>query len=138
MTIPALLAAAALSLLAAQPAAAQDDDFRDIPFVVTELRGNPPVDGITQTATFGSNGTISGEGGCNGFSAGFIVMSEAIMVQPARSTRKACEPAIMEAEKRMLDALSVVVEVEYDADAGTLVLKGADRRAVMRLARQDG
>ena len=138
MTIPALLAAAAVSLLAALPAAAQDDDFRDIPFVVTELRGNPAVDGITQTATFGSNGTVSGHGGCNNFSAGFIEMSEAIMVQPARSTRMACEQATMDAEQRMLDALSVVVTVEYDADAGTLVLSGADRRPVLRLSRQDG
>lgn len=139
MTIPARLAAALLALVPFAPAAAQPaDDFRSIPFVVTELRGEPASPDITQTVTFEETGSVTGNTGCNSFSAAYIVMSEAIMVQPARTTRMACAPAAMEAEQRLLDALSVVASVDFDSEAGTLVLKGVDRRVVMRLQREDG
>lgn len=128
---------AALSCLAAlggAPALAQGDapPF-GIEFTVSELRDDAVPEGVTQTMLLGSDGTVSGNSGCNTYSAGYATMGSAIMIQPARVTRMACPEEQMKAEQRFFALLTVVVSFEYDAETQTLALNGVSGPPVMRL-----
>jgi heat shock protein HslJ len=128
------------SVVTTSSALAQDDAF---PFADTELTlvsaaaGQVPA-GITVTATFGSDGQVTGRAGCNDYFGPYTIDGEAISVGPLASTRMACEDAVMAVENAYLGALGSAAtwaatsaaltlvtadggELVYSADAGTTV-----------------
>jgi len=70
------------------------------------------------TAVFGEDGTLSGNAGCNDYSAGFEVDGESIAIGPAVATRKMCaEPeGVMEQEAQYLAALGMAQVYTIEGD----------------------
>lgn len=133
-----LAAAAAGLLVGIAPSVALSDDVpHDVPFEVSELNRRPLPDGVSQTLTFASGGSIEGNAGCNTFTAGYAAVGSAIIVQPARVTRMACPEPQMKAEQRFFTLLMSVTSLDYDAGEGVLLLESASGRPVIRLTRQE-
>ena len=63
--------------------------------------------GTTLTASFGEDGTITGNSGCNDYSGPYKITGDQIGIGPLSSTKKACgDPAgVMEQEAQYLSAL---------------------------------
>jgi heat shock protein HslJ len=90
---------------------------------VTTLAGQDPLDDHPITIEFDTEGNIAGDGSCNRFGGTCAIEGDTIKVGPLRSTRRACEPEIMEQEHKFLALLGAVTAWEIGAD-GTLVLRG--------------
>ena len=82
------------------------------------------LDGVTVSATFNSDGTVNGIGGCNTFTTSFETDDESITIQPAASTMMACDQPIMDQEFAFLQALKQAAE--YETGMSTLTLRSAD------------
>ena len=57
------------------------------------------------TAVFSADGKVSGSSGCNTYSGSYQVDGNKIKIGPLATTRKMCEPAVMEQETQYLKAL---------------------------------
>ena len=88
----------------------------------------PSQPGVTTTALFSVDGTVSGSAGCNQYSAGFTVQDGQISVTTPTSTMMACETG-MEQEYTYLTALEnaetysilgATLEITYGGGAGVL------------------
>ena len=90
---------------------------------VTTLAGQTPLADHPITLEFDNEGNIAGDGSCNRFGGTCAIEGNTIKVGPLRSTRRACEPEIMQQEQKFLVLLGAVTAWESDAD-GTLVLRG--------------
>jgi heat shock protein HslJ len=79
--------------------------------------------GSNVTAEFGSDGTLSGNSGCNTYSGAYTVTGSQITIGPLASTRMACaDPAgIMEQETQFLAALQTAAT--YKIESTTLELR---------------
>ena len=80
--------------------------------------------GTDLTANFGADGNLTGNGGCNTYSATYKVDGDKISIGPAVSTKKACEQAVMDQETQYLTALSTAAT--YRIDGSKLELRTAD------------
>lgn len=74
------------------------------------------------TATFGTDGQVSGTGGCNQYSGTFTVgETNALTIGPIAATEMACaEPDLNEIESNYFAALPLVASYEVEADRLTL------------------
>jgi len=81
---------------------------------------------ITITASFGKDGTLSGNSGCNDYNGPYTVNGNQIKIGPLASTMKACsEPeGIMEQESQYLTALQSAAT--YAIEGSVLELRTAD------------
>jgi heat shock protein HslJ len=82
--------------------------------------------GSNITAEFGSDGTLSGNSGCNTYSGTYTVTGKKITISPLASTRMACSnPAgVMEQETQFLTALQTAAT--YNIENATLELRTKD------------
>ena len=80
--------------------------------------------GTDLTANFGADGQLTGNGGCNTYSASYKIDGDKITIGPAVSTKKACEQAVMDQEQQYLAALSTAAT--YRIDGSKLELRTAD------------
>ena len=66
------------------------------------------IDGSEITATFGSDGLLSGSAGCNHYRAAYITEGSSITIQAPAATRKACSSpeGVMRQESEYLKALT--------------------------------
>ncbi|MET9555239.1 META domain-containing protein [Streptomyces sp. NPDC006645] len=76
------------------------------------------------TLTFAKDGTVSGNLGCNGFSASAKVSSSTITFGPLKSTRKLCPEPGMSVEQELTKVLKG--QVTYEVHHRELTLKTAD------------
>ena len=88
----------------------------------------------TVTATFDSNGALSGFAGCNNYGASYTATATAIDIGPGRSTRKFCaQPeGVMAQETAYLQALEMA-EV-FTIEGNTLILSTAAGATVARFS----
>ncbi|WP_286786309.1 MULTISPECIES: META domain-containing protein [Pseudomonas] len=68
----------------------------------------PLIDRSHLTMTFGADGRAYGHAGCNHWFAQYTLKGEQLGFDFPGSTRKSCAPALMEQERRFLDALGTV------------------------------
>lgn len=95
-------------LLVGAPALAQTPEpvqVLDVAWTLTRLDGErvpaePPV-----TATFESDGSLTGSGGCNDYSATWTSDGSSLTVSDLQATRKACSDAIDAQERRYFELL---------------------------------
>ena len=92
---------------------------------VTTYAGQTPLADHPITFEFDTEGNIAGDGSCNRFGGTCAVEGNTIKVGPLRSTRRACEPEIMQQEHKFLALLGSVTTWKIDSD-GTLVLVGEE------------
>jgi heat shock protein HslJ len=82
--------------------------------------------GTSLTADFGSNGSLSGNSGCNSYSGAYKLNGSQITVGPLASTKKFCnDPAgVMDQESQYLAALQSAAS--YMVEGNTLELRTQD------------
>lgn len=76
------------------------------------------------TTNFGTDGDVSGAGGCNPYFGPYKTQASLIQIGPLASTRRACPEAIMDQENLFLIALQSAAKYEIDDDM--LELRRAD------------
>ncbi len=76
-------------------------------WTVTELEGQEPLPDTTLTATFGEDGTLSGNSGCNSFTTSYEIDGSKITVsEQIATTMMMCEEAVMDQEQAYVMALA--------------------------------
>ena len=87
------------------------------------------IDGSEITATFGTDGVLSGSAGCNHYRAAYVAKDSSMTIQTPTSTRKACtQPnGVMQQEREYLKALTTAAtytlqgnQLELRTDQGAL------------------
>ena len=77
--------------------------------------------GSKTTAVFGSNGKLSGSGGCNEYSAGYTTpASNGITITQPTSTMMACAEPVMQQETQYFSLLPTAAKYEISGDQLTL------------------
>lgn len=84
------------------------------------------VDASMITLDFGPGGRLAGRGGCNRYTASYDLGGEGLSIGPAATTMMACPPALMEQERRFLDALSRVSRFDIAPDGALLLMDGGN------------
>ena len=92
---------------------------------VTTYAGQAPLADHPITFEFDTEGNIAGDASCNRFGGTCTIEGNTIKVGPLRSTRRACEPEIMQQEHKFLALLGSVTTWQIDSD-GVLVLIGEE------------
>ncbi|MEN3952484.1 META domain-containing protein [Iodidimonas sp. SYSU 1G8] len=90
------------------------------------------IDRSHMTLTLGPDGRASGDTGCNRFGGPYNLSGAALSFGDMMSTRRGCAPALMEQERRYLDALKGVSSWSLRPD-GALLLQGAGGPILYRL-----
>lgn len=67
---------------------------------------------------------ISGSGGCNQYSAAYRVEGDRMIIEPLRSTRRACDGPVMEQETKFFTALQSAHHVTRGSDDSLTVAYG--------------
>lgn len=75
------------------------------------------------TAVFGDDGTLTGSGGCNTYSATYTSGSGEIAIGPVAATKKACPDEVMTMEQQYFAALAA--STAYVIEGTTLTLRDA-------------
>ena len=81
---------------------------QDHSYVVEWIGERPLMDYAHLTVTLGADGRAYGNGGCNHWFAPYTLDGNTLSFGKIGSTRKLCAPALMEQEKRFLQALEGV------------------------------
>jgi heat shock protein HslJ len=99
---------------------------------VITFAGQTPLADHPITMEFDTEGNIAGDGSCNRFGGSCKIEGDKIEVGPLRSTRRACEPEIMQQEQKFLALLGAIAAWSIEGDE--LVLTGSEGQ--IRAARQ--
>lgn len=82
------------------------------------------------TFEFDNEGNIAGDGSCNRFGGSCKIEGDKIEVGPLRSTRRACEPDIMQQEHKFLALLGAAATWAMDGDELVLTAPEGEIRAI--------
>lgn len=128
-------AVAGLALMAFLPASAQD---RSLPFDLIgkwkaeEIQGVASQSGTDSILEIEEAGTVAGNGGCNTIFGQIRQGGGVLKIGPLAVTRKACAPAIMDQERKFVEAINAAVD--YRGERGSLTLLNAKSEPVLRLS----
>ncbi|MFD1197549.1 META domain-containing protein [Brucella gallinifaecis] len=89
-------------------------------WLAEDIQGGGVVDTAQTTLLVDSDGSVSGSGGCNRFMSKATISGSNISFGEIGSTYMQCPPALMNQERKFLDALGKTRS--YKLDAGKLVL----------------
>jgi heat shock protein HslJ len=98
-------------------------------WTVVEIVGAPLVAGSKVTLDFAPDGRLSGHSSCNRFTSAYTLSGEGLAISEAAGTRMMCEAALMDQERRFIDALGAVQNFSIAAD-GALLLNTGDGRTI--------
>jgi len=98
-------------------------------WTVVEIGGAPVIAGSKVTLDFAPDGRLSGHSSCNRFTSAYTLSGEGLAISKAAGTRMMCEAALMDQERRFIDALGSVQNFSIAAD-GALLLNTGDGRTV--------
>ncbi|HEY8352058.1 MAG TPA: META domain-containing protein [Sphingomonadales bacterium] len=101
-------------------------------WIASLVEGSAADPKAQQTLTFAASGQVNGRAGCNFLAGQAKFRGEKLELGPLVTTRRACAPEIMEAERRFLDVLGRVVAWRLAGD--DLELLDAAGAAVVTLA----
>ena len=101
---------------------------------VNTFAGQSPLTEHPITFEFDAEGNIAGDASCNRFGGSCQIEGDKIKVGRLRSTRRACEPDVMEQEYKFLALLGAAATWSLDGDK--LVLTSPDGE--IRAERQSG
>lgn len=83
-------------------------------WVVREIGGRPVAGKAPLTLGIAPDGSVSGSGGCNGFTGTADVDGDSITFPPFAATEKMCPPAVMIPEQEFLGALAATTSFRLD------------------------
>lgn len=98
------------------------------PWLVEDVNGGGVIDNARLEMTFG-DGRVMGKAGCNSFGGGWQQDGASLKLGPLMATRKACAPALMTLEAKLLGAVEAATKVSFDA-TGAATLTAPDGRRV--------
>ena len=96
---------------------------------VTSFAGQTPLAEHPITFEFDTEGNIAGDASCNRFGGNCMIDGNTIKIGPLRSTRRACEPDIMQQEQKFLALLSAATAWSMDGDDLVLTAPDGEIRA---------
>jgi heat shock protein HslJ len=99
---------------------------------VTSLSGTSPLADHPITFAIDDEGNINGDASCNRFGGAWQFGEGTVEVGPLRTTRRACEPVIMQQERKFLALLGTIAAWSIEGDE--LVLTGSEGQ--IRASRQ--
>jgi heat shock protein HslJ len=108
-------------------------DLEGTAWTLVSLNGNDVIEGTTITLSFGDDGTLSGDAGCNSYSGQYTATDGTLSTSEIINTEVFCQdPAdVMEQEDAYFDALRTAAV--YTITTGTLeLLSAADATLVYR------
>lgn len=97
------------------------------------IAAEPISDDSRMSVKFAVDGSINGNGGCNGFFGSLEKTDSGISVGPLSATRRACPEPIMAREMALLEALERTIRFQVN-DSG-LQLLGEDNRVLAEFVR---
>jgi heat shock protein HslJ len=103
---------------------------------VTTFARQTPLADHPITVEFDNEGNIAGDGSCNRFGGACKIEGDKIEVGPLRSTRRACEPDIMQQEHKFLALLGTATTWTMDGDELVLTAPDGEIRAVRQAPAQ--
>lgn len=77
-------------------------------WLLEDIRGGGVIDRVRTELTLGSDGRVSGSGGCNRIMGQGKLEGDSLTIGPLAGTRMACPPAVLEQEDRFLKTLEEV------------------------------
>lgn len=80
-------------------------DLTGTEWQLVAIDGQDVAAGVTTTLTFGEDGRAGGSGGCNRYSANYVIDGESLSFGPAVSTKMACSEPNMQQESAYFAAL---------------------------------
>jgi heat shock protein HslJ len=99
---------------------------------VTSLADEDPLDDHPITFEFDAEGNIAGDASCNRFGGTCTIEGNTIKIGPLRSTRRACEPEIMQQEQKFLALLSNVSAWSIEDDELVLTAPEGEIRSTRK------
>lgn len=101
--------------------------IRDTAFELDSIAGTPVMAGSAITLTFGSDGRLAGNSGCNLYGGSYTLEGEALHIHPDLiSTMRACvDEGMMQQEHHFLQALPQMTAARLEGE-GRLALSGAE------------
>ncbi len=91
---------------------------------VEDIGGRGIIDFSHVSLTFGHDGRITGDTGCNSYSVPYEVSGDRLSIGQGISTQRACLPALGNQERNFLQILSKVTRFEF-SETGALILSTA-------------
>jgi putative lipoprotein len=98
----------------------------------TEVNGVVPA-GVSVTAFFSGDGSLSGNGGCNSYNTSYVVSGQAITIQPPVSGMALCGDPADGVEQTYLGLLPQAANFEISGNQ--LVLRGNQGQEILRYTR---
>lgn len=103
------------------------------PWEVVEIGGKAVADPARTTLDFAPEGRLGGMAACNRYFGSYALSGEGLRLSPLGATKMACEPGVMDAERRFMEAAGRITGFAIAAD-GSLILRAGDQ-ALMRARR---
>lgn len=103
-------------------------------WTVTAMPGVDVQPTVTITALFGSDGMVSGSGGCNNYSAAYTVNGSSLTIQAPAATMMSCSEEINQQESDYFFLLEDAGAYEIKGD--TLTIKDSDGQALLEYTSQ--
>jgi heat shock protein HslJ len=101
-------------------------------WLAEEIGGEPVAGGGQPTLRFTGDGRAGGSGGCNSYSAPVNIDGEGMAFGRLASTRRACEPPLLDQEQKFFIALAGVRS--FNLEAGRLTLLDTAARPLVQLS----
>jgi putative lipoprotein len=130
-----LAVTAFLAMAAAGTRAESELSLSGVTWLAEDIGGGGVVDNVASTLRIDSDGKLSGSGGCNRLMGSAKVEGDTVVFSPPATTRMMCPPAIMDQERKFLDAL--VKTKRFEIEGSFLRLLGEDGVALVRFIASD-
>ena len=121
-------------LLGAGPAAA-DDDLLGSAWLADDIGGRGVIDRVQSTLEFAKPGQVGGVAGCNRYFGPVTLEGDAVAFGNLASTRMMCPDALMDQERRFLEALAEARRLALSHEGQVLQMYADDGTPVLRFSR---
>jgi heat shock protein HslJ len=113
-------------------------DLKGTEWVLKDLAGLGVIDSVQATLGFPELGKVVGKASCNRFFGAVQILGDKIKFGSLGSTRMACPEAVMNQEKRYLDALQAAERMEWKEPYLLIYAKGLEKPLSFTRATQPG
>lgn len=100
-------------------------------WIVEDIDGQGIIDSSRASLSFDSEGRVSGSTSCNRYFASYSLNGHRLEINQAATTMMACPEALMQQERRFLNALEAAQRIAIDP-SGALILQGNGHRMLAR------
>ncbi|PWG18649.1 META domain-containing protein [Salibaculum griseiflavum] len=102
---------------------------------IEDVMGGGVIDAAEVTIAFDGKGRVSGRAACNRYFGGYELTGEGVSFGQMASTQMACAPALMDLERKMLEALGQVQRFDFDETGALMLIGGPEGKALLTARR---